>query len=131
MFSHVTVGTRDLDRAIAFYDQALAPLGISRLHHEPAHGLAGYLTAPDTTPNFWVMRPIDGRAATAGSGVTVAFEAPDRATVDRVHAAMLAAGGRCEGPPGLRPHYHADFYGAYARDPDGNKLCCVCHRPPG
>jgi catechol 2,3-dioxygenase-like lactoylglutathione lyase family enzyme len=131
MFSHVTLGTRDFDRAVAFYDQVLAPLGLRRVEHHPAEQLAGWFTAPETCPNFWVMRPIDGQPATVGNGVTVAFEAPDRATVDRVHRAMLAAGGTCEGPPGLRPHYHADFYGAYARDLDGNKLCCVCHRPPG
>ena len=64
-----------------------------------------------------------------GNGVTVAFEAPDRASVDRFHAAGLAQGGTDEGAPGLRPHYHPDYYGAYLRDPDGNKLCCVCHRP--
>jgi lactoylglutathione lyase len=58
-----------------------------------------------------------------------AFLAAHRATVDRCHALALAHGGRCEGPPGLRPHYHADYYGAYFRDPDGNKLCVVCHTP--
>lgn len=131
MFSHVTVGTNDIGRAIAFYDRVLAPLGIRRLETDETQGLAGYFTAPDTTPNFWLLRPIDGRPATVGNGITVAFEAADRATVDLVHAAMLAAGGSDEGAPGLRPHYHADYYGAYARDPDGNKICCVCHRPAG
>ena len=77
-----------------------------------------------------MVRPLDDRSATVGNAVTIGFEAPDRATVDAVHAAALAAAGRDEGGPGLRPHYHADYYGAYARDLDGNKLCCVCHRPP-
>jgi catechol 2,3-dioxygenase-like lactoylglutathione lyase family enzyme len=130
LLSHVTIGTGDLPRAIAFYDRVLEPLGIRRMETAMDHGLAGYFTEPETTPNFWVMRPIDGRPASVGNGVTVAFEAPDRATVDAVHAAILAAGGSDEGAPGLRVHYHADFYGAYARDPDGNKICCVCHRPP-
>jgi catechol 2,3-dioxygenase-like lactoylglutathione lyase family enzyme len=76
------------------------------------------------------MRPIDGRPAAVGNGGTVAFEAPDRLAADTVHATALAAGGRDEGGPGLRPHYHADFYAAYVRDPDGHKICCVCHRPP-
>jgi catechol 2,3-dioxygenase-like lactoylglutathione lyase family enzyme len=131
MFSHVTIGTNDIARAIAFYDRVLAPLGIRRLETHEDQGIAGYFTAPETTPNFWLLRPIDGRPASVGNGVTVAFEAADRATVDAVHAEMLASGGSDEGAPGLRPHYHADYYGAYARDPDGNKICCVCHRPPG
>ncbi|PWS34153.1 glyoxalase [Falsiroseomonas bella] len=130
MFSHVTLGTNDLPRAIAFYDRILALLGIARQESDLEKGYAGYAAAPETTPQIWLMRPIDGRLARVGNGVTVAFEAPDRATVDAVHAAILAAGGRDEGGPGLRPHYHADYYGAYARDLDGNKLCCVCHRPP-
>jgi catechol 2,3-dioxygenase-like lactoylglutathione lyase family enzyme len=130
MFSHVTLGTNDLPRAIAFYDRILALLGIARQESDLEKGHAGYAAAPETTPQIWLMRPIDGRLARVGNGVTVAFEAPDRATVDAVHAAILAAGGRDEGGPGLRPHYHADYYGAYARDLDGNKLCCVCHRPP-
>ncbi len=130
MLSHTTVGTNDIDRAIAFYDRVLAPLGITRHETDLKHGLAGYFTAPETTPSFWVTHPLDGQAAIIGNGVTIAFEAPDRATVDGVHQVMLDAGGTNEGAPGLRPHYHADYYGAYARDPDGNKICCVCHRPP-
>jgi catechol 2,3-dioxygenase-like lactoylglutathione lyase family enzyme len=129
MFSHVTLGTNDIARAIAFYDRVLAPLGLKRQESDTEKGYAGYALAPETTPQFWVLRPIDRGAATVGNGVTVAFEAADRATVDAVHAAAIAAGGRDEGGPGLRPHYHADYYGAYMRDLDGNKLCCVCHRP--
>lgn len=129
MFSHVTLGTRDIARAIAFYDQVLAPLGLARQESDLAKGYAGYAAAPEATPQFWVLRPIDGRPASAGNGTTVAFEARDRAAVDAVHAAILAAGGGDEGGPGLRPHYHADYYGAYARDLDGHKLCVVCHRP--
>jgi len=131
VFSHVTVGTADIARAVAFYDAVLAPLGLARQETDLAHGLAGYAAAPETTPQFWVLRPIDGGPPSVGNGVTLAFEAPDRATVDAVHAAILAAGGRDEGGPGLRPHYHADYYGAYARDLDGHKICVVCHRPPG
>jgi catechol 2,3-dioxygenase-like lactoylglutathione lyase family enzyme len=130
MYSHVTVGTNDIARAIAFYDRVLAPLGLARQESDLGEGHAGYAAAPEATPQFWVLRPINREPAGAGNGVTIAFEAPDRATVDAVHAAILAAGGTDEGGPGLRPHYHADYYGAYGRDPDGNKLCCVCHRPP-
>ena len=67
------------------------------------------------------------RRRRAGNGVTVAFDAPSRAAVDAFHAAALAAGGSDEGPPGIREHYHPNYYGAYVRDPDGNKLCVVCH----
>jgi predicted lactoylglutathione lyase len=74
------------------------------------------------------MRPINGQPASIGNGSTVAFEAPDRRTVDAFHRAGLEAGGTCEGPPGERPHYHPDYYGAYLRDLDGDKLCCACHR---
>lgn len=129
MFSHVTLGTADIARAVAFYDRVLAPLGLRRQESDLEKGFAGYAAAPDTTPQFWVLRPLDGHPASAGNGTTVAFEARDRASVDAVHAAILAAGGRDEGGPGLRPHYHADYYGAYARDLDGHKLCVVCHRP--
>lgn len=130
MLSHVTLGTNDLGRAAAFYDLVLAPLGLARADWNAAQGWAGYARPGGDSLPFWIMRPLDGRPATVGNGVTIAFEAPDRAVVDAFHAAALAAGGRDEGGPGLRPHYHADFYAAYVRDPDGNKLCCVCHRPP-
>lgn len=129
MLSHVTLGTNDLARAVAFHDATLAPLGIGRLATEPEAGLVGYALAPDRTPRFWIMRPIDGHPATVGNGATLGFKAADRATVDAFHAAALRAGGTDEGAPGLRPHYHPDYYGATMRDLDGNKLCCVCHRP--
>ena len=128
MFSHVTLGARDLDRAVAFYDRILAPLGLARQVNDTDQGHVGY-AAPGGPPQFWVLRPFDGQPASAGNGTTIAFEAPDRATVDAVHAAILGAGGRDEGGPGPRPHYHADYYGAYARDLDGHKLCIACHRP--
>jgi catechol 2,3-dioxygenase-like lactoylglutathione lyase family enzyme len=129
MYSHVTLGTHDIRRAVAFYDPLLAGLGLARQESDLEKGYAGYAVAPETTPQFWVLLPIDGQRATAGNGVTIGFEAPDRATVDHFHAIGLAQGATDEGAPGLRPHYHPDYYGAYLRDPDGNKLCCVCHRP--
>jgi catechol 2,3-dioxygenase-like lactoylglutathione lyase family enzyme len=129
MFSHVTLGTNDIRRAVAFYDAVLGGLGYARHETDLDRGYAGWFVAPDATPNFWVLRPIDSRPASVGNGVTIAFEAKDRASVDRFHATALEHGGTDEGPPGLRAHYHPDYYGAYLRDPDGNKLCCVCHRP--
>ena len=131
MFSHVTVGTSKLTRALRFYDATLAPLGLQRTRTFKA--AASYAPADFSGVNepFWVVRPLDGQAATAGNGVTVAFDAASRAAVDAFHRAALAAGGTCEGPPGLREHYHPDYYGAYVRDPDGNKVCVVCHRAAG
>ena len=64
-----------------------------------------------------------------GNGITVGLDAPDRAAVDAAHKAGLSAGGKDEGAPGLRTHYHPNYYGAYLRDPDGNKICVVCHKP--
>lgn len=128
MFSHVTVGTSKLTRALRFYDAALAPLGITRTNTfriAASYAPEGY---KGTNHPFWVVRPLDGQAATAGNGVTVAFDAASRAAVDAFHQAALAAGGTCEGPPGLREHYHPNYYGAYVRDPDGNKVCVVCHK---
>ena len=127
MFSHVTVGTADIARAIRFYDAVLGVLDWPRLHVDGHR--AGY-GRPDG-PQFWVLAPFDGRPASAGNGVHVAFLAPDRGRVDRFHATALAHGGTDEGAPGPRPHYHAGYYGGYVRDPDGNKLQAVCHRRAG
>lgn len=129
MFSHVTVGSADLTRAVAFYDAVLPLLGLHRHEFDLDVGLAGWAADPTRTPQFFVMRPRDGRPASVGNGVTIAFEAADRALVARFHEAALAAGAVEEGAPGLRPHYHPDYFGAYCRDLDGNKLCCVCHAP--
>lgn len=129
MYSHVTVGTNDIRRAVAFYDPLLEGLGLARQESDLDKGHAGYAEAPEVTPQFWVTMPLDRKPATIGNGVTIAFEAADRPSVDRFHATALAHGGTDEGAPGLRAHYHPDYYGAYLRDPDGNKICCVCHRP--
>jgi catechol 2,3-dioxygenase-like lactoylglutathione lyase family enzyme len=136
MFSHMLVGSNDAARALAFYKAVLAPLGVVHYWGEPEGGWLGF-HSPDEPcdpssgkrASFWVGRPIDGAPASAGNGCNVGFTAPSRAAVDAAHAAAMADGGRCEGPPGLRPHYHADWYSCYVRDPDGNKLCIVCQRP--
>ncbi|WP_242487905.1 VOC family protein [Pseudomonas sp. TH31] len=80
-------------------------------------------------PLFVIGTPFDEHPATPGNGQMIALLAPSREIVSRCHALALANGGSCEGPPGLRPHYHPDYYGAYVRDPDGNKLCVCCHEP--
>ena len=126
-FSHVTVGTNDIKKAVRFYDAVLAPLGSARTYNHEEY--VGYGRGPDGEAAFWVLPPFDGNVATVGNGTHVAFNAETRKQVDAFHAAALAHGGSDEGKPGLRPHYHADYYGAYVRDPDGNKLQAVCHAP--
>ncbi|MFP3249886.1 MAG: VOC family protein, partial [Paraburkholderia sp.] len=92
-------------------------------------GWAGWMAGGQPRPLFVIGRPYDGNPASAGNGQMLALLAPDRAGVERAHGTALAHGGRCEGPLGLRPQYHAHYYGAYFRDPDGNKLCVCCHEP--
>ena len=120
MFSHVMFGTRDLARASAFYDATLAPLGITRVPIQ--YGGWAAWQRPGESQKFWVGLPFDGSPASVGNGGMVAFAAPSRAAVDAAYKAALATGGSDEGPPGLRVAYAPDYYGAYVRDPDGNKL---------
>jgi catechol 2,3-dioxygenase-like lactoylglutathione lyase family enzyme len=126
MLDHLTLGVADLARAVAFYDKALAPLGVARLvmvtpETAGATGFAGY---GEERPYFWIGERTGPRA-----GVHVAFAAADRRTVDAFHAAALAAGGADNGAPGLRPQYHVDYYGAFVLDPDGNNVEAVCRKP--
>jgi catechol 2,3-dioxygenase-like lactoylglutathione lyase family enzyme len=129
MFSHVFVGTDDFERALAFYRPLMDTLGIRARFCEAEKPWAGWQSSPDPRPLFLIGKPYDGRSHAAGNGQMVAFLAPTRAAVDRAHAVALAHGGSDEGAPGLRPEYHAHYYGAYVRDPDGNKLCFACHAP--
>ncbi len=126
MFSHVTVGSNDIERAKRFYDSVGAALGLAR--HADYPEAAGY-GLPRSRPQLWIVRPLDRKPATVGNGITIGLEATNRSAVDAAHAAALTAGGKDEGKPGLRPHYHPNYYGAYVRDPDGNKVCIVCHKP--
>ena len=121
MFSHVSVGTRDLERATRFYDAALGALGYRRTMSE-SFGCAWGLDWPE----FWAQLP-DAGEASPGNGVHVAFIAASREAVDAFHAAALAEGGSDAGEPGLRD-YTPDYYAAFVRDPDGNKLEAV-HMP--
>jgi catechol 2,3-dioxygenase-like lactoylglutathione lyase family enzyme len=130
-FSHTTLGSNDIARSTSFYDAVLAPLGWMRLKTRATAIAYGPVGWTHIEPPFWVLRPSNRHAATAGNGAQVSFHAPTRAAVDAFHVAALAMGAADEGGPGLRSHYHAHFYGAYIRDPDGNKLLAVCHEPPG
>lgn len=129
MFSHLTVGCSDLARASRFYDAVLLPLGLRQRPVTPDGGppSACWISPHAALPRFYVYLPYDRQPASAGNGCMVAFLAPDPQAVDRAHAAGLAAGGSDEGPPGPRDHYGAGYYGAYLRDPDGNKVHIV-HR---
>ena len=127
MFSHVTLGTNDFAKAERAYDAVMAILGHPVLFR--AGGVVAYGTP--TGPKVFIVPPFDGKAAQPGNGVHVAFVVQERAAVDAFHAAALANGGTDEGAPGLRPHYHKNYYGAYVRDPDGNKIQAVCHRSAG
>lgn len=130
MFSHVFIGTHHFDQALAFYQPLMAALGIQARFCDAGKPWAGWQSSPDPRPLFVLGLPFDGQPHAPGNGQMVAFAAATRAQVDQAHAVALAHGGRCEGPPGLRPQYHAHYYGAYLRDPSGNKLCVVCHVPP-
>lgn len=129
MFSHVMVGITELDRALAFYRPLMQALGLEERFCNPAVPWAGWQPAGGGRPLFVIGQPYNGQAAQAGNGTMVSFLASSPAAVRAVHAAALAHGGTCEGPPGPRPQYHAHYYGAYFRDPDGNKLAVACHEP--
>jgi catechol 2,3-dioxygenase-like lactoylglutathione lyase family enzyme len=119
VIDHVVLGARDIDVSRAFYERALAPLGVGVVLDLP--GYVGF--GANNQPWFFVA------TREPSQRVHVAFSAPDRATVDAFHAAALAAGGSDNGAPGLRPAYHQHYYGAFVFDPDGNNIEAVCHRP--
>ena len=121
MISYATLGTNDMDRAIAFFDAVFAPLDGKRVSTSPTW--TGYARKSDRGAVFFLTRPFNRAAAEGGNGGMLAFLAPDRAAVDLSHAAALTHGGSCEGPPGVREGMDPVFYAAYVRDPDGNKLC--------
>ena len=127
MFSHVFVGVSDFERALAFYNPLMRALGNEARFCEPSRPWAGWQSRPGPRPLFVIGRPYDRQLHAPGNGQMVAFLAERRAVVDEAHAVALAHGGVSEGAPGPRPEYHEHYYGAYFRDPDGNKLCVACH----
>jgi catechol 2,3-dioxygenase-like lactoylglutathione lyase family enzyme len=123
MFSHVMIGTNDLDRAKSFYDALLGTLDIP-----PAMVDRHRIFYRTKTGTFSVSKPIDGKPATFANGGTLGFNGTSSAQVDAFHAAGLAHGGKtCEDPPGIREGAGMKLYIAYLRDPDGNKICAL-HR---
>lgn len=137
MFSYICLGADDTARAARFYDATLAVLGIARCYTPDPSDKAGRFgwgnytddAAPDEL-SLWVGPPFDGQSSTAGNGTMVAFRATSWQQVEQFHATALAHGGSSEGAPGLRPQYGTNFYAAYVRDPDGNKLAAVCRGLP-
>jgi len=132
MFTYICLGTNNLERATRFYDSTLKALGLSRCLTGDANwdkvsaGWGTYQNSGEYELALWVGKPFDEQAATAGNGVMIALSAKSWKDVDNFHAAALASGGTSEGGPGVRAQYNPDFYAAYVRDPDGNKLAAVC-----
>lgn len=127
MILYTTLGVSDLPRATRFYDAVMAPLGHVRRTDSSA-GWSAWGPPYDDGVSLWICPPFDGTEATFGNGTMVAFRAASAAEVRAFHTAALTAGGSDEGAPGVRPQYDPQFYAAYVRDPDGNKLACVFHR---
>ena len=127
MFSHIFVGVRDFDLALSFYEPLMKTLCIEQRFCDRSRPWAGWQTPDGPRPLFLIGAPYDRQAHEAGNGQMVAFLAKDHEMVRQAYETALAHGGKCEGMPGLRPEYHEHYYGAYFRDPDGNKLCVVCH----
>lgn len=128
MLDHIGLAISDIRRSEAFYLAALRPLGIAKLYEYGPEKTDSGGTAigfgKDMMPFFWI-----GDNERAGEGTHVAFNAPNRAAVDAFYEAAIAAGGRDNGPPGLRPKYHPNYYGAFVLDPDGINVEAVSHRP--
>lgn len=121
MLDHVTIGVSDFKRSKQFYDEALLPLNIVRLYVEGEH-FAGCGVHPKAF--FWI-----GGRDTPQTGAHIAFVAKDSDTVERFYEAAIRAGGRDNGRPGIRQHYHPNYFGAFVLDPDGHNIEAVCHSP--
>ena len=126
MLHHVSVGVADVERAAAFYDAVLATLGYRRVMEVLPYAVAYGSQAPE----FWIGRPANQNAASSGNGVHVAFKAASKEAIEAFHRAALGAGGSDEGGAGPRPDYGPDYYGAFVRDPEGNKLEAVLTPEP-
>jgi catechol 2,3-dioxygenase-like lactoylglutathione lyase family enzyme len=127
ILDHVGYPVSDFDVSKSFYTRVLAPFGIRPMMdvtNDMTGGHGEHVGFGIDKPDFWI-----GTGKTAQSGVHIAFIASDRSIVDAFYKAAIAAGGRDNGPPGLRPHYHESYYGAFVLDPDGNNVEAVCHAP--
>lgn len=123
MLTHVTLGSDDMEKARLFYDATMSVLGLKRMMDGDVYSIWGA-----ERPMLVIRNPLNGEPATYANGGTVGFAAPSTTAVDAFHAAALANGGSCEGPPGPR-EIAGGLYGAYVRDPDGNKMCAYAYGP--
>lgn len=124
MFTHLMLGSNDVQKSKAFYDATLGALGI-----DPGFDMGHRVFYRSPGGALGVGKPANGEPATFGNGGTTGFAAADMAAVDAFHAAGIANGGSDEGAPGHRPNAPGKAYGAYLRDPDGNKICAFCQMP--
>lgn len=126
---HVSVGVTNIKRSKDFYDAVLAPLGMKPIYPVEINGqLVGVGYGDAQQPTFWIQLPINGQAASMGNGVHIAFRSTSREQVDAFFLAAIERGGVEDGRPGLRTEYHPDYYGAFVRDPDGNKIEACSHQ---
>jgi catechol 2,3-dioxygenase-like lactoylglutathione lyase family enzyme len=127
MLDHVGFAVSEIERSRRFYEQALAPLGITLIMsvtpEQTESGGTAHGFGSGGKPYFWI-----GDNERVGEGIHVAFATETRAEVDAFYEAALAAGGRDNGAPGIRPHYHPNYYGAFVLDPDGMNIEAVCHK---
>lgn len=123
MMGYATLGTNDIDRALGFYDELFAVMGGKRVLQMPDERKLTFYGVGRDKPMLAVGKPYDGGSATPGNGVMVALAVDSREHVDQLHSKALELGGSDEGAPGLRAPEEMGFYGAYWRDPDGNKFC--------
>lgn len=132
MFTYICLGTNNLERSVKFYDGVLGALGIKRCDIPASDvevGWVGWGTYDSGDVNelaLWICEPFNGNLATAGNGTMIAFSAKTRQEVRNFYENAINFGGTSEGEPGLRPQYGPNFFVAYIRDPDGNKLAAVC-----
>ena len=127
MFTYICLGTNDLERSCRFYDAVMGRSACRwRVRRANRRGQAGSLETSRRQDALWLCQPFDKRPVSVGNGTMIVFQAASWQQVDAFFAAAIANGGQSEGEPGLRPQYNADFYAAYVRDPDGNKLAAVC-----
>jgi len=127
VFSHIFTSVMEFDRAFVFYASLLKALGLELRFHESDKPWAGWQAPGQARPLFVIGKPHDGKPHHPGNGQMVAFAASTRSLVRVAYEEGLAHGGTSEGAPGLRPHYHVNYYGAYLRDPEGNKVAIACH----
>ena len=128
MFSHVVLGVSDFERAFQFYSAIAKELGLVPKFKDVRAENAGWMPSSSDRPLLLIGKPFDGQPHCAGKGQMIGFLAQNRGVVDRAYFAAGSMGGLCEGPPGLRSHYHPTFYGAYFWDLDGNKICVCCYK---